>query len=284
MNLFDLHSDTPTALFNGLKPATSFPPAIQKQVQTFAFFIKDDIKKPYEYYKSILRKLKSNLGYPINDFSRDKSVLLAVEGGALIEDKKDRIEELFLDGIRLLSLVWNGETVLAGGVNSEKGLTSLGREIISEMNKFRMVLDLSHLNDKSFYKAVELGEFTVATHSNSRVCHNHKRNLKDEQLKLIKEKNGLVGINFYPTFLGEGNTFENIYRHISYMLDLGLIDNISIGSDFDGADMSEQLDLTEKIPLLYEFLEKKGFNLSILDKIFYQNAMNFFKNAFDITV
>lgn len=284
MNLFDLHSDTPTALFDGLKSAVSFPPTIQKQVQTFAFFIRDDAKNPYEYYRSVLKQFKSKLDYPINDLSRDKSVILAVEGGALIEGKKDRVEELFLDGIRLLSLAWNGETSLAGGVDSEKELTSFGREIIDEMNKFRMVLDLSHLNDKSFYKAIELGDFTVATHSNSRGIYNHKRNLTDEQLKLIKEKDGLVGINFYPAFLGEGNSFENIYSHISYMLDLGLINNISIGSDFDGAKMSEQLNSTEKIPFLYEFLEKKGLNMSILDKIFYKNALIFFKNVFDIRV
>ena len=98
----------------------------------------------------------------------------------------------------------------------------------------------------------------------------------------LKEKNGLVGINFYPIFLGCENPFESIYKHLSYMLNLGLLDNIAIGSDFDGAKMSETLDSTEKIPLLYEYLDKRGINIAILDKIFYRNALNFFQNVFDI--
>ncbi len=282
MNLFDLHTDTPTALFNGLNPAAAFLKTINKQVQTYAIFVKDDIKNPYEYYSLVLSDLRAKTDYPINDFASDKSVILAVEGGAVLEGKKENLFKLFSDGVRVLSLAWNGETKLAGGVDTDKELTPLGKEIISEMNGLGMVLDLSHLNDKSFYRAIELSDFPIATHSNSRHIFNHKRNLTDEQLLFIKEKNGLVGINFYPLFLGEGNPFESIYKHISHMLSLGLIDNIAIGSDFDGAEMSEKLSSTEKTLLLYEYLEKKGVNIAIIDKIFYQNALNFFKNVFDI--
>lgn len=282
MNLFDLHCDTPTAVFRGLKPAVSFTPKIEKQVQTFAVFVNDNTENPKAYYETVLGVLKDKINYPINNLSAEKTVILAVEGGAVLEGKRERVSELFSDGIRVLSLAWNGETLLAGGIDSDKGLTKNGKAVIEEMNRLGMVLDLSHLNDKSFYKALELGRFVVATHSNSRSVCPHKRNLTDSQLSLLKEKNGLVGINFYPRFLGGEKVFSKVYDHLSYMLDLGLIDNIAIGSDFDGAEMNGQLDSSEKVPLLYDYLEKKGLNIAILDKIFYQNAMNFFKNVFDI--
>lgn len=282
MNLFDLHTDTPTALFKGVKPAASFPNTIENQVQTCAIFLKDDTQNPYDYYRSVLSDFKAKTVHPINDLSSAKSVILAVEGGAVLEGKKENLFKLFSDGVVLLSLAWNGETELAGGVDTNKDLTLFGKEVITEMNRLGMVLDLSHLNDKSFYSAAETGEYIVASHSNSRTVFNHKRNLTDKQLLFIKEKSGLVGVNLYPCFLGEGNPLENTYKHISHMLDLGLLDNIAIGSDFDGAKMSSLLDTTEKMPLLYEFLEKKGINIAIIDKIFYYNALNFFKNVFDI--
>lgn len=281
MNLFDLHCDMPTAVFKGLKTAVSFPQKIQKQVQTCAVFVRDDTLAPYDYYKAVLEKFKSNMAYPANDLKAEKSIILSVEGGAVLEGNADRVWELFSDGISELSLVWNGETELAGGVNSEKGLTDCGKKIICEMNKAGMVLDLSHLNDKSFYSAVQMADFAIASHSNFRSICQSKRNLTEEQLKIIGQKGGLVGINFYPLFLGEGDPFLRVYNHIEYMLEKGFEDCISIGSDFDGAEMSDLLDSTEKTLSLYDFLNQKGIKTGVLDKIFYQNALNFFKNVFD---
>lgn len=281
MDLFDLHCDTPLAVLEGLKSAVSFPETIQKQVQTCAVFVRDDMPCPFDYYKKALKTFKSVINYPINDLTAEMSVLLSVEGGAVLEGKKERVEELFLDGISVLSLTWNGENSLAGGVNSERGLTKVGKSVIFEMNRLNMVLDLSHLNDKSFFSAVELSDLPIATHSNSRKICSHKRNLTDEQLKMIKQKNGLVGINFYPLFLGGENAFLCVYNHISHMLSLGLENNISVGSDFDGARMSTELDTTEKIHKLYAFLQAKGLKKGTIDKIFYKNALNFFKNVFD---
>ena len=131
MNLFDLHSDAPTVLFEGLKSVVSFAPKIQKQVQTYAIFVRDDAKNPYRYYSSVLSNLKSKINFPINDLFKDKSVLLAVEGGAVLEGKRENLFKLFLDGIMVLSLTWNGETALAGGVNTDKELTRFGKTIIS---------------------------------------------------------------------------------------------------------------------------------------------------------
>ena len=179
------------------------------------------------------------------------------------------------DGVRYLTLTWNGENAIAGGSGTDKGLTRFGREVIRELNRLKICTDLSHLNDKSFFAAIERAEYPIASHSNSREICPAPRNLTDEQLKLIGEKNGLIGLCFYPKFLG-GNAFEKIYENICRLGNLGLENNIAIGSDFDGADMSDELSDISKVPDLYAYLEKRGISAGTLKKIFYENAQNYF--------
>ena len=192
----------------------------------------------------------------------------------MLEDDTDRLYALKEDGVRMLTLNWNGENRIAGGSKTDKGLTDFGKRVIREMNGLKMLCDLSHLNEKSFYSVIELADYPIATHSNCREVCNCPRNLSDNQLKLIAEKGGIVGLCFYPEFLG-GDVLEKLYRNIYHMLELGMENNIAIGSDFDGADMSGSLCDISKIPFLYDKLLKKGINKPILDKIFYKNAENY---------
>jgi len=181
------------------------------------------------------------------------------------------------DGIKFLTLTWNGENSIAGGSQSQKGLTSFGKEVIEKMNRLKIGCDLSHLNEKSFYKAVEIAEYPLATHSCCKTVFNHPRNLSDEQIRLIAERNGVVGICFYPEFLG-GEAFSKIYENIYHLLSMGFEDVIAIGSDFDGARMSENLQKISQVPCLYEYLAEKGLEKALLQKIFYNNANNFIAN------
>ena len=100
------------------------------------------------------------------------------------------------------------------------------------------------------------------------------RNLTDDKLQLIAEKGGIIGLCFYPEFLG-GDVFFKLYENIYHMLKLGLENNIAIGSDFDGAKMDKKLSDVTKIPELYRNLKEKGISEDILDKIFYKNFQNF---------
>ena len=134
-----------------------------------------------------------------------------------------------------------------------------------------MAVDLSHLNDKSFFEVIDRAEKPIASHSNCRSVCDISRNLSDEQIKLICEKGGVIGLNFYPLFLG-GNVFEKIYENIAHLLYLGYENIIAVGSDFDGAVMASELCDITKIFDLYVFLEQKGLDNSLLDKIFYKNA------------
>lgn len=277
MNYFDLHCDTAseiykrkTDFFDGGLAVNFKNPTFTKWCQTFAFFIKDDEQEPFLKYKNML----SYFHEKIKGEKYRLRYILAVEGGAVLEEDVERIYILKEDKIKFLSLAWNGETALAGGAYSEKGVTDLGKGAIALMNDLKIACDVSHLNEKSFYKAVELSHFPLATHSN---CYNlcpHKRNLKDEQIKAIADKGGIMGLCFYPHFL-KGDALNGLYQNIFYLLDKGYEDIIAIGSDFDGGKMDKNLDNIKKVPILYRFLEGKGLSKSILLKIFYENAEKF---------
>lgn len=278
MNFFDLHCDTPYKCFtesqdfykNNLAVSTEKGKVFDNWHQVFAIWINDTNKEPFKFYKSVLNDFKQKL----KNAPANLTPILAVEGGNVIGDNIDLLYSLKEDDIRFFTLTWNGENLIAGGQKSDADLTPFGKRVIEELNKLKIICDLSHLNDKSFFKAIEVAEFPVATHSNCREICNSMRNLTDIQLKLIKERNGLVGLCFYPDFLGD-NVYQQLYKNIYHLLDLGMEKNIAIGSDFDGADMCENLNNISHIPCLYKFLEQKGINTATLDKIFYENAYNF---------
>ena len=278
MNYFDLHCDTPYECYfknqdffeNNLAVSGEKGAVFENWKQVFAVWISDDQAEPYKLYNAVLKDFEKKLKSKPDNLTP----YFSVEGGAVIEDNIDRLYELKKDGIFALTLTWNGENRIAGGSKSDKGLTDFGKRVIWEMNSLNMLCDLSHLNEKSFYSVIELADYPIATHSNCREVCNCPRNLSDNQLKLIAEKGGIVGLCFYPEFLG-GDVYEKLYENIFHFLELGMENNIAIGSDFDGADMSGSLCDISKIPFLYDKLLKKGINKPILDKIFYKNAENY---------
>ncbi len=278
MNFFDLHCDTPYECYkqnekfyvNRLAVSGKGGERFDNWKQVFAVWIKDDVLNPWRLYKDILNNFKEKL----RQKPENLTPYFAVEGGAVIENDIDRLYALKQDGISLLTLTWNGENTLAGGVDSQKGLTAFGKKVIKEMNRLKIGCDLSHINEKGFFEAIETADFPLATHSNCKEICFHKRNLTLEQIKLIAEKKGVIGLCFYPSFLGE-NVYDKIYQNIFYLCDKGFENNIAIGSDFDGAEMDKKLDNISKIPHLYNFLKCRGLKKELLYKIFYKNADNF---------
>ena len=278
MNYFDLHCDTPFKCYKenlsfkdpSLAVSESKGKFFDKWYQTFAIWINENEEKPYELYINALADFKEKL----KDAPSNLTPIFSVEGGALIENDIERLFRLKSDGIRFLTLTWNGENTIAGGQKTEKGLTDFGKEVIKEMNTLKIGCDLSHINEKSFYSAIEIADFPLATHSNCRTLLDHPRNLTDEQIKLIAEKGGIIGLCYYPAFLG-GKPFDALYKNICHLLDMGLENNIALGSDFDGAVMDETLSSLLDIPVFYNFLSKKGLKDKLLDKIFFQNANNY---------
>lgn len=283
MKFFDLHCDTAYRCYrdgllfsdDNLAVTPQKSKIFTEWYQCFAIFIKDGTKEPFDYYKNVLR----NFSLLLSKKPKNLSPILTVEGGALIENDLSRVETLYNDGISALTLTWNGENQIAGGADTDVGLKEFGKCVIEELNRFNIMTDLSHLNKKSFYDALELATRPIITHSCLEHINPHRRNIDDNQLKALIQKEGVFGLCFYPAFLGQGNVFENLYKNIFHILDLGYENYLCIGSDFDGADMGKELYDISFVPKLYEYLKQKDINTEILDKIFFYNAYNFFEKG-----
>ena len=298
LKIFDLHCDTFSRMyhekldFSDCKLAVNINSlnCFNNSIQTFAVWLKGDeydLKSEYENILSYgLLKLKDyskqiSVCKCRNDLTNAKknakiSALLSLENGACI-DSAEYVDKLYCDGIRTLSLTWNDDNLLAGGAKGEKGLTSLGSEVILRMNKLGMVLDLSHLNRKSFFQAIELADNVVATHSGVDCLVSNDRNLTDEQLKAIFEKHGVIGLCFYPEFIGQ-NVYTGLYNAVYYFLNKGYENILSIGSDFDGARMCSDLSSPKDAFSLREYFLSNGIEKNIVDRLFYKNAENYYLN------
>lgn len=282
MKYFDLHADTVYRClgenldFNdkALHITADKASAFDEWYQCFAVFIEDGIAEPFKYYKKAVSFLKKEF----ESKPKNLTPILAVEGGLLIENDLSRIETMHNDGIRALTLTWNAENQIAGGTYSDVGLKDFGKDVIKELNRFEIMVDLAHINKNSYYQALELADKPVITHTCLECFNEHRRNIDDHQIKALVQKNGIMGLCFYPLFLGKGDVFENIYKNVYHILDLGYEDYLCIGSDFDGCKLSDRLADISYIPSLYEYLKSRNIDKETLDKIFFYNAYNFFKN------
>ncbi|MBP3462749.1 MAG: dipeptidase [Tyzzerella sp.] len=210
------------------------------------------------------------------------SAILTLEEGGVINGKMEYLEELYCQGIRLITLTWNYENSI-GFPNSREpelmrqGLKPFGIEVVKRMNDLGMIIDVSHLSDGGFWDVVRYSTKPfVASHSNARVLCNHPRNLTDEMIKALAEKGGVAGVNFYPYFLHESGkaTVEDIAEHLWHMYQVGGEDVVAFGTDFDGFDEGE-LDITHmgEMNLVYDAIMKRGFTHRQMEKILSGNIL-----------
>lgn len=280
MDYFDLHCDTAYECYkkdkcifdNNLAVSIKKGSAFKKWKQVFAIWIKDDLPEPFLEYKKIVSFFKNQISSVENN---NLMHYLALEGGAAIENISC-INVMKQDGIKSITLTWNGKNKIASGVNEKGGLTCYGEKVINRMNDLNIATDLSHLNEESFYDAISVARYPIATHSNCKAVFSHKRNLTDEQLLKIAEKGGIVGICPYPQFLGK-NSFEGILLNVHHFKKLGIEKSLAFGSDFDGALMDNILSDIRKIPDLFVFLRKNGVSEELCEMLFYKNAEEYFK-------
>lgn len=165
--------------------------------------------------------------------------ILSVEGGDMLRSLED-VDYIKSRGVRCIALTWNHSNKIAGGADEpEQGLTQFGRDVVRRLNECGIIIDMSHINDKSFYEIEKINTgILIASHSNSRaVCH-HRRNLTDDMFKIIRDTGGVVGLNLYPDFLTESKicNISDTVRHVNHWLELGGVNAIGLGSDFDGVD------------------------------------------------
>ena len=272
-DIIDLHCDTMMACYFKKQPLKNFDGHINIEklkeggcmAQALALFLPTDGKKardgrdPWDLYKDMLSCWNENVdanadvmrrAFSAEDIRRNAaegymSALLTVEDGIGIDGKMERLEEMYSDGVRMLTLTWNWENSL-GFPNSAdpklhmKGLKPFGIEAVRRMNELGMIIDVSHLSEGGFFDvARESSKPFAASHSCARALRDHQRNLTDEQLKTLADRGGVAGINFCSAFLSEDeiNTYaKDIVRHMVHFRDVAGIDALAWGSDFDGIE------------------------------------------------
>lgn len=300
--LIDLHCDTLTAPGNGCSlddPCHHFAlskiPQGVRWCQCCAIFIPDELKGDsavacYDRYRRNFDRQMETLSRKVLPCRTAADVeaawaagkaaaVLTVENGSALAGRLDRIETLARDGVRMLTLTWNGENELGSGNETDHGLSEFGREAVRELERQGIWVDASHLNDRGFDDLLDVAEKPfAASHSNARAVCGHKRNLTDEQIREMVRRGCLIGLNFYNAFLREGGcpaTLDDLWRHAAHFLELGAENCLALGSDADGADLPPCLDSPGAFAGLYGYFLDRGLSPALADRIFWKNALSF---------
>jgi len=211
---------------------------------------------------------------------------LHFEGAEPIDPNLDALEIYYQAGLRSLGIVWSRPNRFAHGVpfafpstpDIGPGLTDLGKDLVRACNRLRIMLDLSHLNERGFWDVAALTDAPlVATHSNAHAICPSARNLTDAQLDAIRDSEGLVGVNFHVGFLrpdGAANPdtpLTAIADHVDYLTERLGVDKVAFGSDFDGATMPADLRDAAGLPKLVETLRSRGYDDATLRLLAHEN-------------
>src|SRR4051812_14478933 len=218
--------------------------------------------------------------------ARVLAAVLHIEGAEAIDPEFQTLDVLHQAGLRSLGPVWSRPNVFGHGVpfrcpsspDTGPGLTDLGKDLIRACNRLKILVDLSHLNERGFWDVAEISDAPlVATHSNAHALSPHSRNLTDRQLTAIGESNGMVGVNFAVSFLrADGHQdrdtpIELIVDHVEHMLEQVGEDGVGFGSDFDGAMIPKGLGNAAGLPVLVEVMRARGYGQPLIEKLCFRN-------------
>ncbi|MFQ6126068.1 MAG: dipeptidase [Candidatus Heimdallarchaeota archaeon] len=162
-------------------------------------------------------------------------LLLQLEGTRPIRENLFLLRTYYQLGLRQVGLTWNQRNLVADGCGEEHagGLSNFGRHLVEEMNRLNMILDVSHVSERSFWDAIEIIKSPpVASHSNTRAVCDFPRNLSDAQIEALADRGGVMGICFHRSLVGDPPTLETLLNHIDHIVDLVGIDHIALGPDF----------------------------------------------------
>jgi len=208
-----------------------------------------------------------------------KSIMLGIENGHALDGNIENLYHFAQRGIVYMTLCHNGDNDIcdsARGSQTHNGVSAFGRQVISEMNRLGIMVDMSHAGEKSFYDALEMSsQPIVCSHSSCRALCDHPRNLTDDQMRALAAKGGVMQVTLYNGFLvkdGEA-TIEDAMRHLEHAIDVMGIDHVGLGTDFDGdggirglANSSELIHFTHE-------LMARGFSQEDIQKIWGGNFL-----------
>ena len=166
------------------------------------------------------------------------AIVLAFQSGAALDRRLDMVELYYQLGVRSMNLAYNQAEAAADGCSEPRngGLTLFGNQVIPEMNRVGMLLDLSHTGHRATMEAMDLSDAPVAfSHSNAKSIYDHPRNLADDQIRRCVERDGVIGLNGHPAFIKAGTaapTLNDYLAHVDTMVDKAGIEHVGIGLDF----------------------------------------------------
>ena len=207
-------------------------------------------------------------------FSNGKmAAMLSLEGCEGLQGSLAMLRTYYRIGVRMASFTWNFRNEYADGITEAEsggGITARGRELVAEMNRLGMVIDVSHISDAGFWDIIRYSKAPViASHSNSRHVCPHPRNLDDEQLKAIADKGGAVGINFWAPMLKPDGVpeIDDMVAHIEHIVNVAGEDAVGMGADYDGMDeLPNGIQGIQDTHKLLEALERRGHSEQFIEK------------------
>ncbi len=304
MGIVDLHCDTMTELYkrrlagseenlyeNRLHLDLVRMRKSKYGLQCFAIFLDKEqeqnlsgkAKELIGFWEACLIEYREHVAKACNAYEIERnarankiSAILSLEEGAIFEGNLESIEEFYRLGVRMSTITWNYENELV----DHKGMTAFGYEAIEKMEDLGMIVDVSHLREDAFWQLEQVARKPyLASHSNAYDICKHKRNLKEEQIRAIANRGGVIGLNYYPPFLTRGMLKEEDFvRHITYIYQKGGSEVLALGSDFDGIDTNPLLPHVGEIDFLWDILSKAGISHSIVEKMQEKNASRFLQD------
>lgn len=249
--------------------------AFEKTLEYIKFY-KSQIQK----YSTYIAETKSFEDILKNRENKKISAIVSIEGGESIENNIELLNRLHDLGVRAMSLTWNFDNQLAGGSLNDNGMTEFGYEVVDRMESLNMIVDVSHMSQKSFWDFNSVAKRPyMASHSNSKSVCNHSRNLSDEQLKAIANRGGIVGINMYSEFLSYNKivTIDDILKHIEHIANVAGYECICFGCDFDGIKSTPEniSDIVDIYTVIEAISQKYGYDIA--EKISNRNFIRFLK-------
>lgn len=221
------------------------------------------------------------------------AAIIAIEGGQAIENDLNHIKEYYDLGVRIMTLTWKSTDWADASQQRMRhnGLTEFGKSVVREMNKIGMIIDVSHSSEKTTLDVLNVSnDPVIASHSCTKAICSHPRNLNDDLIKRISKLGGVVCINFYSLFLDQNYydrvrkrlkaelpSVNKVIEHIEHIIKTGSIDNVGLGSDFDGMNLPPKgLEDVSKVPEITRLLMENGYLEEEIYKIMGGNFLRIF--------
>ena len=244
--------------------------------ETFSSRVATEVSSPTEYADLIFDKIEDivsrhkdylSIARTPSDLYGDKrhgrkSVMLAIENGLALNGNLQTLRHFSQRGIVYMTLCHNGDNDIcdsARGCTTHNGVSLFGEQVIREMNRLGIMVDLSHASEKSFFDALLISRHPiVCTHSCCRALCDHPRNLTDEQMRALAAAGGVMQVTLYHGFLRSDAeaTVLDVLAHLDHAIKVMGIDHVGIGTDFDGdggvrglASSSELINFTRQLLL-----------------------------------